>query len=237
MAILNYRIDSLSAVMEYKNNMISKYLDSIILINQKLDNCQQTSIQQAQKNQTQIQSFRNNVKILRDSLSNMHQGLDFFEWEIHDFTWWQIPFNLKLLLPIANFEKPQGYTWISKDGKIKMQLLYNYTHAFDTESQEPKFYTQEEAEKYYSKELQSAESSYEDGFVIKGKKNNEIVFIKGMYLDFASMQGRTSGEPTWLWSNTVGIQVSTDEKNIAEYNYISELLSRTFNSKSIYQKL
>jgi len=229
----------LDSIITSLHNVIDVKTNDIKLLELNNSTTKEENVQlkkELTKAQENNKFLKQKIQGLRDSLSNMNQGLDFFEWELNDFYWENIECNLKLLLPIKGFEntQPVGHTWISKDRKIKIQLLYNYT-MWDDEGQHTIF-SEEEAKKYYSKDLQNAEFSFNEGYNIKGKRKNEIVFIKLLYVELSSMQGRSSGDPKWLWSNTVGIQVSTHEENISEYNFISELLSKNFNSNSIYSK-
>jgi hypothetical protein len=60
--------------------------------------------------------------------------------------------------------------------------------------------------------------------------------IKGLYSDFASMQGRVKGEPMWLWSNTLIVKVSANQKDKDEFKYISDLVINDFTTKSIISK-
>ncbi|MGC6413856.1 MAG: hypothetical protein ACON5K_04050 [Bacteroidia bacterium] len=231
----------LDSIITSLNKVIDVKTQDIKLLELNNSNITKENVQlkkELTKAQEDNKFLKQKIQGLRDSLSNMNQGLDFFEWEINGFTWNNIEIYLKLLLPMAVFEntQPQGDTWISKDSKFKIQLLYNYTHILDEESQAPKFYDKDDPKKYYSKDLQNAETSFNDGYIIKGKRNNEIVFIKYMYSSHTTINGSASGDPYFLWSNTLGIQVTTHEENIEEYNIISELLSKTFNSNSIYSK-
>jgi len=174
---------------------------------------------------------------LRDSNSNSVQKIDTLLWEIPDLYWEQIESNLKLLLPVSNFTNPKGKLLISNDQKIKISYDYNYTHWSDQDEVNPLFYNEKDAINYYSKDLHDIELSYNQGFIIIGKNiTNQLIIIKGLYSDFVSMQGRVEGDPMWLWSNTLTIKATANQKDKEEFNYISNLLINNFTTKSIISK-
>jgi hypothetical protein len=60
--------------------------------------------------------------------------------------------------------------------------------------------------------------------------------IKGLYSDFSSMRGQELGKPMWLWSNTLIIKVSANQKDKEEFKYISDMVINNFTTKSIINK-
>ena len=187
-----------------------------------------------QKKNDEIIGLHQVISELRDSIKNTSQKIDTIVWDIPDLTWDQMEFNLKLFLPVSKFDNPTGNLLISHDQKIKISYDYNNTHWSDQEEGNPLFYKEEDAINYYSKDLHDIELTYNEGFILRGKNAaNQLTMIKGLYTDFASMQGRDEGEPMWLWSNTLIIKATANQKDKEEFNYISELLINNFTTKSI----
>jgi hypothetical protein len=191
-----------------------------------------------QRKTDEINGLRQTIKVLRDSNKNTSQIIDTLVWEFPDnITWDQVEFNLKLPLPLSKFNAPAGNLLISRDKKILISYDYNYTHAFDQDEGYPFFYKEQDAINYYSKDLDDLEITENEGFIIKGKNDsNQLIIIKGIYDEFASMQGRDEGEPTWLWSNTLIIKITADQNVIDEFNQISRLLINNFSTQSIVYK-
>ena len=193
-----------------------------------------------QKRNDSIFELIEKIKELEDFSSNSNPKLDTIIWEMTDMTWSQIEFNLKLIKPAYQFDPPSGRFLISGDRKIKINYEYNNTtwlDAMDSEGVSPFFFKIEDAVEYYSKGLKDFEVTIGEGFFIKGKNaSNELISIKGIYSELASMQGREEGEPTWLWSNTLVLKATVNQKDLVEYKLISEWLNRNFNEGSISYK-
>jgi hypothetical protein len=193
--------------------------------------------QEIQKKNDSIIDFHQEIRSLRDSIQNSIQKIDTLLWEIPDLYWEQIESNLKLILPASNFTNPKGNILISNDKKIKISYDYNNTNWSDQEDVNPLFYNEKDAINYYSKDLHDIELSYNEGFIIIGKNTtNQLLIIKGLYTEFVSMQGRVEGDPMWLWSNTLAIKATVNQKDKEEFNYISNLLINNFSTKSIISK-
>ena len=175
---------------------------------------------------------------LRDSINNSNQKVDSILWEIPNFTWNSMESSLKLFIPAFKFTSPIGKLLISNDQKIIISYDYNFTHWADDANERPLFYKEKDAINYYSKDLYDIElSNKNEGFVIRGRDaTNQLIMIKGLYSDFASMQGRVKGEPMWLWSNTLIVKVSANQKDKDEFKYISDLVINDFTTKSIISK-
>ncbi len=192
-----------------------------------------------QKRNDSIFELLNRVKELEDLSSVSNPKLDTIIWEMTDL-WGQVEFNLKLFLPAAQFDPPSGRFLFSRDKKIRINFDYNQTHQFDYMDpviKRPLFSKIEDAVEFYSKGLKDLEVSIGDGFFIKGKNaSNELISIKGIYTELASMQGREEGEPTWLWSNTLVLKATVNQKDLVEYIAISDWLNRNFNENSISYK-
>jgi hypothetical protein len=249
--ILNLRIDSLNQNINSKKSQINNKNTVILDLENQIQNLKKITDQkkleesiikktllekdiQLDEKNNEINMLTNNLNRLKDSILSLNLKLDTVIWEINELLWNQSEFNIKLVLPIAKFEKPFGHFLVSRDKKIKIQFDYNYT---DSGEEAPSFYEQQDAINYYSKGLHNIEISATDNFSIKGKNEaNELIYIKGVYDYFESMSGNDIGEPRWLWSNTIILKVIVNEKNITDYNYISDLLNRTFNSNSIFYK-
>lgn len=180
------------------------------------------------------------LKELEDFSRNSNPKLDTIIWELTDMTWNSIEFNLKLVNPAYRFDPPSGRLLFSGDRKIKINYDYNQTHNFyymDPDNERPLFSKIEDAVEYYSKGLKDLEVTIGEGFFIKGRNAlNELISIKGIYSELASMQGMEEGEPTWLWSNTLVLKATVNQKDLVEYKLISEWLNRTFNEGSISYK-
>jgi hypothetical protein len=248
--LLNFRVDSLNQVINstivligQKDKKITDLENQIVSLNAELDVLKRQDVQsrkslvekdiEIQKKTDEISVLKKNFAELRDSLNRSNLKLDTLVWEMQDLTWEQLEFDLKLLLPVARFEKPIGDLLVSKDKKIAIEFDYNQTFWHDQQEENPLFFKPEDAINHYSKGLNQLETSKSD-FVIKGKDDsNQLIFIKGIYTDFYSMQGREYGEPKWLWSNTLVLKVTVNEKDIVEFNYITEHLERHFDSDCI----
>jgi hypothetical protein len=182
----------------------------------------------------------NRVKELEDLSSASNPKLDTIIWEMTDLTWNQIEFNLKILRPAFQFEQPSGRFLLSGDRKIRINYDYNRTYQFDNmdpDLEGPLFFKIEDAVEYYSKGLKDLEVKIEEGFFIKGKNaSNELISIKGIYTEFVSMQGRVEGEPSWLWSNTLVLKATVNQKDLVDYLAISDWLDRNFNENSVSYK-
>ena len=194
-----------------------------------------------QKRDDLIFELKERIKVLEDFSRNPNPQFDTIFWEMTDMTWNQIEFNLKLMKPASQFDQPFGRFLISGDKKIKINYDYNRTYQFDNmdpDLEGPLFFKIEDAVEYYSKGLKDLEVTIEDGFFIKGKNaSNELISIKGIYTEFVSMQGRVGGDPSWLWSNTLVLKATVEQKDLVEYMAISDWLSRNFNENSISYKL
>jgi hypothetical protein len=175
---------------------------------------------------------------LRDSINNSIQKVDSILWEIPNFTWNSIESSLKLFIPGFKFTSPIGKLLISNDQKIIISYDYNNTWWSDDGKEHPLFYKEKDAITYYSKDLYDIElTNKNEGFVIKGRDaTNQLIMIKGLYSDFSSMRGQELGKPMWLWSNTLIIKVSANQKDKEEFKYISDMVINNFTTKSIINK-
>jgi hypothetical protein len=253
--LLNFRVDSLKQVINstivqisQKDNKITDLENQIVTLNAEIDVLKRQDVKskksliekdiEIQKKKDEISILKKNYTELRDSLNRSNKKLDTLVWEIPDLTWEQSEFNIRLVLPVSKFEKPIGHMLESRDKKISINFEYNYTHWVDNEEGPPLFFKVQDAINYYCKGLHDSKIFENEGFTIKGKNStNELVFIKGLYTELESMQGREYGEPNWLWSNTIVLKVTVNEKDRSDYEYITELLERHFDSKSIHIKL
>lgn len=253
--ILTFQIDSLTQVVKLKminlkkkDSVIWELENQIQLLNtiiekRKLDeNSLKESIYkkdiELQKKNNEILHLDQVIFNLRDSINNSNQKVDSILWEIPNFTWFSIESSLKLFIPAFKFTSPIGKLLISNDQKIIISYDYNFTHWLDDANEHPLFYKEKDAINYFSKDLYDIELSYKnEGFVIRGRDaTNQLIMIKGLYIDFASMQGRDKGEPLWLWSNTLIVKVTANQKDKDEFKYISDLVINNFTTKSIISK-
>jgi hypothetical protein len=251
---LNFSIDSLKNIVNAsslslveKNAIISNYeieiekLNStVIQLNSDLAVAKGLLLNKDIELQTilkELNSVKWNYQNIKDSIAraNSNQKLDTLIWELTDITWEQLEFDLKLLLPTSKFEKPINDILISKDKKTKIFFEYNITDWMYQDEGEPLFYKVKDAVDYYSKELSNLKiQNINDGFIINGKNaSNELVFIKGLYTELSSMEGRASGNPKWLWSNTVVLKIVMSQADIVDFNSITEIVNKGFNVDSI----
>lgn len=252
---MTFQIDSLTQVinskiinLKNKDTVIWELENQIQLLNtiiekRKLDeNSLKESIYkkdiELQKKNNEILHLDQVIFNLRDSINNLNQKVDSILWEIPNFTWNSMESSLKLFIPAFKFTSPIGKLLISNDQKIIISYDYNFTHWADDANEHPLFYKEKDAINYYSKDLYDIElSDKNEGFVIRGRDaTNQLIMIKGLYSDFASMQGRVKGEPMWLWSNTLIVKVSANKKDKDEFKYISDLVINNFTTKSIISK-
>jgi hypothetical protein len=261
--ILNKRVDSLNAtigserssnqnkITELKSSIsnlevqVKNLSDDVAFISREIQESYSDYIKnqkQIVENKTEISRLQSALKLKSDSLyliknislAYENQKVDTLLWEMDNLYWEQLEFKLKLVLPINKFENPEGNILYSKDKKIKIVFDYNYTHWSDQEEGFPKFKKIQDAIDYYSKDLKNLVINENMGFVINGKnRENELVIIKGIYAEERSMQGREDGEPIWLWSNTITLKATVNEKYIQEYDMITDFLINSFSLDSI----
>jgi hypothetical protein len=231
---LNSKISSLENQIKILNTRIDERDIEVKLL--KEGNSEKDKV--IQRKTDEINGLHQTLSALRDSILNTSKILDTVIWEIPDsINWNQSEFNLKLTLPLFKFNPPRENILSSRDNKIILSYDYNYTYVFDEDTGSPHFYTEQDAINYYSKDLIDIELSENEGFVIVGRNStNQLVIIKGLYDELASMQGRDEGEPMWLWSNTLIIKITADEADKDEFNYISRLLISNFSTRSIVYK-
>jgi hypothetical protein len=254
--ILTFQIDSLTQVinskminLKNKDTVIWELENQIQLLNaiiekRKLD--ENVLKESMYKKDIELQIKNNEILHLdqvifnlRDSINNSIQKVDSILWEIPNLTWNSMESSLKLFIPAFKFTSPIGKLLISNDQKIIISYDYNFTHWWEDDANEhPLFYKEKDAINYYSKDLFDIELSYKnEGFVIKGRDaTNQLIMIKGLYSDFSSMRGQELGKPMWLWSNTLIIKVSANQKDKEEFKYISDMVINNFTNKSIISK-
>jgi hypothetical protein len=254
--ILTFQIDSLTQVinskminLKNKDTVIWELENQIQLLNaiiekRKLD--ENVLKESMYKKDIELQIKNNEILHLdqvifnlRDSINNSIQKVDSILWEIPNLTWNSMESSLKLFIPAFKFTSPIGKLLISNDQKIIISYDYNFTHWWEDDANEhPLFYKEKDAINYYSKDLFDIELSYKnEGFVIRGRDaTNQLIMIKGLYTYYVSMQGRDKGEPTWLWSNTLILKVTANQKDKDEFKYISDLVINNFTNKSIISK-
>jgi hypothetical protein len=68
-----------------------------------------------------------------------------------------------------------------------------------------------------------------DWFVLSGTDNyNNIIYIKGIYEELVSMQGRDEGEPSWIWSKSGVLEIEYTEDNKAEFDKLIPFIMKSF---------
>ena len=253
--ILTSQIDSLNQVvtskminLQKKDSIIGEKENQIQILNTTLDKrkfVENTLKESIYKKDIELQIKTNEIIHLhqmiidlRDSINNSIQKVDSILWEIPNFTWNSIESSLKLFIPGFKFTSPLGKLLISNDQKIIISYDYNFTHWMDDASEHPLFYKEQDAINFYSKDLYDIELSHKnEGFIIRGRDaTNQLIMIKGLYSFWVSMQGRDKGEPTWLWSNTLIVKVTANQKDKEEFKYISDMVINNFTTKSIINK-
>ena len=254
---MNFSIDSLKTIVNANNIVlnernidISNYKIEIVKLNSNISqlNSEISNAKDLLSNKDlELQSrlkelnlLKRNLQQMRDSLANAqsNQKLEILIWELTDVTWNQLEFDLKLLLPTTKFESPFNNVLISKDKKIKIFFEYNITDWMDQDEGNAIFYKERDVIDYYSKGLNNLKiQNIDDDFVISGQNSsNELIFVKGFYTDFSSMEGRSNGNPKWLWSNTIVLKIAMKQADILDFDYISEILNKGFNINSISTK-
>jgi hypothetical protein len=252
-----YEIDSLNKIVDANNYSIIEK-NTIILNNENEIEKLNTIINQLNSEHSitqeilaikdkELQTSINEISVLRSNLQNItdsitqintNKKIDTLFWQLTDVTWNQMEFDLKLLIPTAQFESPINNILVSKDKKIKIFFEHNETFWSDEYEGNPLFYKVEDAIDYYSKRLNKVKiKNVYDGFVISGENSsNELIFVKGFYTDLSSMQGREYGTPMWLWSNTVVLKIVMNQADIADFDSICDLVNKGFTINSISQK-
>jgi hypothetical protein len=231
---------ALQAAVDSKNAKISTLEIELADISNLFDSLSiehSTAEKTIQEKENQLRKLKQRLQELTDSLVSANPQLDTLLWEINELTWDQVEFNLQLVLPLSKFNQPVGRSIHSKDGRIKLEFDYNFTQYLDQNEGVPLFFKKQDAIDHYSKGLKNVKVSNDGGFIISGANAaNELIYIKGIYSDFESMQGREEGEPSWLWSNTITMKATVNAKYAGDYDAISKLLSQHFTFDSIVMK-
>jgi hypothetical protein len=247
---LNFSIDSLKKVVISNNisllektAIISNRENEIEKLNSKINQLNaELSIKdiELQKSLVELNSVKLDLQSIKDSIAiiNSSKKLDTLIWEFTDITWEQMEFDLKILMPTSNFEKPNSDVLQSKDKKTTLFFEYNQTYWMDEYEGNPLFFSLTDAINYYSKGLYNPQIQHvQDGFVITGQNSSkELIFIKGLYTDFSSMQGRSTGSPQWLWSNTIVLKIVVNQADLVAFNNISEIVNKEFTVNCISSK-
>ena len=102
----------------------------------------------------------------------------------------------------------------------------NITFRFD----ESGFFHKSDLVKHYKKGiLTTLLTEKENWFALSGfNKKKDIVYYKGYYEELLSMQGRDSGEPSWLWSRSGVIEIRYPEKFKKELDPIVNSVNKSF---------
>ena len=245
--VSNKKSDSLSlanhalqAAVDSKNATISTLEIELKDISNLFDSLSiehTTAEKTIQEKENELRKLKQRLQELTDSLVSANPPLDTLLWEINELTWDQVEFNLQLVLPLSKFNQPVGRTIHSIDGRIKLEFDYNFTQYLDQSEGAPLFFKKQDAIDHYSKGLKNVKVSHDGGFIISGANAaNELIYIKGIYSDFESMQGQEEGEPSWLWSNTITMKATVSAKYVGDYDAISKLLGQHFTFDSIVMK-
>jgi hypothetical protein len=107
-----------------------------------------------------------------------------------------------------------------------IEFHHNVTYYFD----ESGFFRKSDLVKQYKNGiLPTLLIDKENWFVLSGfNKKREIVYYKGFYNEFYSMQGRETGKLSWLWSRSGIIEIRYDEKYKKELDPIISLINKSF---------
>jgi hypothetical protein len=251
--ILNLRVDSLNKValayfndLQLKSNRIdelngevTKLKHSIQLLNTQDSVCNESlSLLNRQYGDklSEIATVNKRFNQYKDSIANLNFKCDTVIWKISDDLMWnQIPFDIKIGVPLNIFNKPLGEELISFDLNTRVKYKYNLTYWSDNENPSQRFLNIGDAVNYYKKGLMDVRSQVlNNSFIIIGKNElNELVYIKGVYDELVSMGGRISGEPLWVFSNTLVLYATTKDTNYLHYKFICNWLGSNFNESSI----
>ena len=184
---------------------------------------------------SEIKELKDSLQIVLLSASTLPYSGDYI-WELSDITWENQEFDLKLLLPSGFFGEPNNSVIQSSDKKHTIEFIYNETHWIDQkEDKEVLFFSEKDVYAHFSKGLSDIKIIENDGISFTGiNLKNELVYYKGIYTDFESMQGRSSGEPKWLWSNTIILKLVSEKSESKNFNKIVNLIQSDFNESSIH---
>lgn len=128
--------------------------------------------------------------------------------------------------PRSLFRQSGADQYVSDQLRARISIENHFTQWFD----ETGIFSKEDLINRYRAQIRLTYSAgKDDWFVLSGyQSNGDIVYIRGLYSQMASMEGRDTGEPTWLWSKSAIIKISYPEANKAELDTLVPLISRSF---------
>lgn len=120
--------------------------------------------------------------------------------------------------------KPDLYYCSKYNAFIEFHL--NITYNFD----ESGFFRKSDLVKHFkNRVLPTLLIDKENWFALSGfNKKRDIVYYKGFYEEFYSMQGRDSGKPSWVWSRSGVIEIRYPEMYKKELDPIVSSINKSF---------
>jgi hypothetical protein len=135
-------------------------------------------------------------------------------------------------VPKGLFKQLSDNTFECQKFNAKITFISNATFWSDENVQNgtEDLYTKADLIKKFKKKVANPYVVDKDNwFVISGVNyNNKILYSKGFYEAFSSMQGRDEGEPMWLWSKYGLLEIEYDQIFRKEFDIIIPTIIKSF---------
>ncbi len=132
----------------------------------------------------------------------------------------------KFKAPKGLFKRTSGDKFTSELLQVNIRFTLIQTDWFDEQGI---FSKKDLISKYKRKIKTSYFFDKNDWFVLSGNDaESNIIYLKGFYGEFRSMQGRDEGEPSWLWSKSGILEIQYTEKNKEELDKLIPLIIKSF---------
>lgn len=132
----------------------------------------------------------------------------------------------KFKAPKGLFKRTSGNEFTSELLQVNIRFTLIQTDWFDEQGI---FSKKDLISKYKRKIKTSYFFDKNDWFVLSGNDaESNIIYLKGFYGEFRSMQGRDEGEPSWLWSKSGILEILYTEKNKEEFDKLIPLIIKSF---------
>lgn len=223
--------ESTNRRLYFSDSLLVSRSSEIVNLNQTISLVQNSSSVLISNLEERISILERTNDSLRSMLEELYRSEpDTINWYVDGLQWSNMNCFLKLPVPNRRFSKPIGNTLQSIDGKIKIQVLANQTHQFGNDGG-PEFFSFNQATNYFKQELSEEWATSTNDWWFRGVTYSNQLAVYFLFWDeLESMQGRDYGEPTWLWSNTVVIKVTSGKEYRTEFEELVEFFGQCLNS-------